>query len=119
MQTSQAKPARQVVAGEDAPNHRLAIRLQGDRIDSAIGPFPRIESQVKCAVSIQPSHRVAAAIVQIREESAKDDLVVGLNRQTVDRTVGAAAGVEGAIEGTVAVKARHAAARNTVEAGEL
>ena len=113
-----------VVAGEDATNQRLAVRLQCDRVEIRVRAGDAragVERRVERAVRLQACDVCVCHAVDLREEAADDRLAVGLERQA-DYTGEACTGharVVGAAERAVCFVAAQSAARCTVELREL
>src|SRR5437763_12203012 len=65
--------------GEIASDEHVAIRLQGDRIDVAVGACAGIETFVEAAIGIEPGDPVSSRAVDRCETSPNEHLAILLD----------------------------------------
>ena len=118
VQASDAR-ANDIVDGyKISADEHFAVRLHGHGIDDAVGTQARIEKGVQRSVSVQNCQIRARHTIEGGERAADDGLVVRQERDRINWIISACAGIEGVVEGAIAVETGDGVAIGAVDAGE-
>ena len=108
-----------IVRGEGSSDHHLAIRLQGDRVDIAIGPSARCESRIQHTRAREPGDPATGCSIERGECSRDDDGPVALHNDAGNPADRSGPGVESRIDTGVTVHPDHTAHRHAFVGGEV
>ena len=98
LQADQAIAVEAIELGEVAAHQKVAVRLDPEGADGAVGAGAGGKGGVDCALGQEADEAVVGSVVEGGELAADQDLAVGLEGEGLDGVVGASADGQGVIQ---------------------
>ena len=109
-----------VKARERAADNDFAIGLQGDGGDGAVSAAAKVDGRIDLPVRVEAGDATASDAAETSEVAANKNLAVELERDGIDRIVGAESGVleEVRVERAIGIEASQVIASGVINVGE-